>query len=66
MEPSNHDDDETLPNFIKETHPRKGDKNKQIAMTKVERAKEPQRCKPHKGKGTINIKTCTNHMKHIN
>jgi hypothetical protein len=39
MEPSNHDDDETLPNFIKEMHPKRGDKNKQIAMTKVETCK---------------------------
>jgi hypothetical protein len=28
MEPLNHHDDETLPNFIKRKHPKKGEKNK--------------------------------------
>jgi len=29
-------DDETLPNFVKRKHPRKGEKKKQRARTKVE------------------------------
>jgi hypothetical protein len=40
----NHDDDETLPNFIKKKHPRKGKKKDQRARTKVEAGKRaPQR-----------------------
>jgi hypothetical protein len=35
MEPLSHDHGETLPNFIKKTHPRKGEKKKQKIMTKV-------------------------------
>jgi hypothetical protein len=40
MEPLNHDDDETLPNFIKRKHPKKVEKNKQRARTKVEVGKK--------------------------
>jgi hypothetical protein len=40
MEPLNHDDDETLPNFIKRKHPKKGEKNKQRTRTKVEVGKK--------------------------
>jgi hypothetical protein len=45
MEPLNQDDDETLPNFIKRKHPKKGGKNKQRARTKVEagKTKAPKR-----------------------
>jgi hypothetical protein len=34
--------DETLPNFIKRKHPRKGEKNKQEARTKVQVSKQPK------------------------
>jgi len=37
-------DDETLPNFVKRKHPRKGEKKKQRARTKVEaRQRAPKR-----------------------
>jgi hypothetical protein len=36
------DNDETLPNFIKRKHPRKGEKKKQGASTKVQASKEPK------------------------
>jgi hypothetical protein len=36
------DNDETLPNFIKRKHPRKGEKKKQRASTKVQASKEPK------------------------
>jgi hypothetical protein len=39
MEPLNHDDDETLPNFMKRKHPRKGKKKDQRTRTKVEAGK---------------------------
>jgi hypothetical protein len=39
MEPLNHDDDETLANFIKRKHPRKRKKKNQRARTKVEAGK---------------------------
>ncbi len=45
--------DETLPNFIKRKHPRKGEKYKQTARTKVQANKEPKRGVPHGGNGTI-------------
>jgi len=35
--------DETLPNFIKRKHPRKGEKKKQSARTRVRADKRPQR-----------------------
>jgi hypothetical protein len=35
--------DETLPNFIKRKHPRKGEKKKQGARTKVHSSKQPKR-----------------------
>jgi hypothetical protein len=67
MEPLNHDDDETLPNFIKTKHPKKGEKNKQRTRTKVEAwKKKPQRGKLQGGNGTTSTKTSTGHMKHIN
>jgi hypothetical protein len=34
--------DETLPNFIKRKHPRKGEKKKQGARTKVQASKHPK------------------------
>jgi hypothetical protein len=40
MQPLNHHDDETLPNFIKRKHSKKGEKNKQRARTKVEVGKK--------------------------
>jgi hypothetical protein len=39
MEPLNYDDDLTLPHFIKKTHPKKGKKKKQSAITKVNAGK---------------------------
>jgi hypothetical protein len=66
MEPLNHDDDETLPNFIKTKHPKKGKKKKQRTRIKVGAGKKPQRGESQGGNGTISTKTFTNHMKHIN
>jgi hypothetical protein len=39
MEPLKHDDDETLPDFVKRKHLRKGEKKKQKVRTKVEACK---------------------------
>jgi hypothetical protein len=44
--------DETLPNFKKGKHPRKGEKKKQGARNKVQASKQPKRCGPQEGKGT--------------
>jgi hypothetical protein len=44
--------DETLPNFIKRKHPRKGEKKKQGASTKVQASKQPKRPGPQGGNGT--------------
>jgi hypothetical protein len=41
-----------IPNFIKRKHPRKGEKKKQWAKTKVQASKQPKRGKPPRGKGT--------------
>jgi len=38
--------DETLPTFIKKKHPRKGEKKKQGARTKVKASKQPKRGRP--------------------
>jgi hypothetical protein len=43
--------DETLSNFIKRKHPRKGEKKKQGARTKVQASKQPKRGPPQGGKG---------------
>jgi hypothetical protein len=43
---------EALPNFIKRKHPRKGEKKKQGAMTKVQASKQPKRGRPQGGNGT--------------
>jgi hypothetical protein len=43
--------DETLPNFIKRIHPRKGEEKKQGARTKVQASKQPKRGGPQGGKG---------------
>jgi hypothetical protein len=43
-------DDETLPNFIKRKYPRKGEKKKQGARTKVQASKQPKRGGPQGGK----------------
>jgi len=45
-----HVTDETLPNFDKRKHPRKGEKKKQGARTKVQGLKEPKRSRPQGGK----------------
>ncbi len=39
MDPLNYDDDLTLPDFIKKTHPRKGEKKKERSLIKVEACK---------------------------
>jgi len=44
--------DESLPNFIKRKHPRKGEQKKQGAWTKVQASKQPKRGGPQGGKGT--------------
>jgi hypothetical protein len=44
--------DETLPNFTKRKHPRKGEKKKQRARTKVQASKQPNTGGPQGGKGT--------------
>jgi hypothetical protein len=44
--------DETLPNFAKRKHPRKGEKKKQRARTKVQARKQPNTSGPQGGKGT--------------
>jgi hypothetical protein len=44
-------DDETLPNFIKGKRPRKGEKKKQGARTKVRAKKQPKRGGPLWSKG---------------
>jgi len=42
-----------LPNYIiKRKHPRKGEKRKQGARTKVQACKQPKRGRPHGGNGT--------------
>jgi hypothetical protein len=46
------DDDETLPNFIERKHPRKGEKRKPGAETKVRASKQPNKGGPQGGKGT--------------
>jgi hypothetical protein len=47
-----NDDVETLPNFTKRKHPRKGEKKKQEARTEVQASKQPKRGRPQGGKGT--------------
>jgi hypothetical protein len=44
-------DDETLSNFIKRKHPRKGEKKKQGTRTKVQVSKQPQKGRPRGRKG---------------
>jgi hypothetical protein len=41
-----------VPNFIKRKHPRKCEKKKQGARTKVQASKQPKRDGPQGGKGT--------------
>jgi hypothetical protein len=54
--------DETLPNFIKRKHPRKGEKKKQGARTKVQASKHPKRGRPQGGKGTTKNRTLQNQI----
>jgi len=57
--------DETLSNFIKEST-REGERKRNKEQgPKFWQAKEPQRDEPHGGKGKLNAKTTTSHMKHI-
>jgi hypothetical protein len=53
------ENDETLPNFIrkKKKHPRKGEKKKQGARTKVQASKQPNRGGPQGVKGTTKNRT---------
>jgi hypothetical protein len=46
--------DETSPTFIKRQHPRKGEKKKQGARTKVQASKWLKGGGPQGGKGTTN------------
>jgi hypothetical protein len=46
------DDEKPLPNFIKRKHPRRGEKKKQGARTKVQASKQPNKGGPQGGKGT--------------
>jgi predicted PurR-regulated permease PerM len=49
---------ETLPNLIKKKHPRKGEKKKQGARTKVQPSKEPKRGGPTRRQGnSLSIET---------
>ncbi len=48
---------ETPPNFIKRKHPRKGEKKKQGARTKVHVSKQPKWGRPQGGRGTIKYPT---------
>jgi hypothetical protein len=52
-----HVRDEILPNFLKRKHPRKEEKKKQGARTKVEDSKQPKRSRPQGGKGTTKNQT---------
>jgi hypothetical protein len=45
--------DETLPNFIERKHPRKGEKKKQGARTKVQASKQPNKGGSQGGMRTI-------------
>jgi hypothetical protein len=60
--------DETLPNFMKRKHPRKGEKKKQRARTKVQANKQLKRDACHtKVREPLSIETSTTScMKHIN
>jgi hypothetical protein len=58
--------DETLPNFVKRKHPRKGEKKKQWARTKVQASKQPKRGKPQGGKEPLSTESFTSCLKHIN
>jgi len=49
--------DETLPNFIKRKHPRKGEKKKQGARPKVQANKQPKKDGPYRGKGNTKNQT---------
>jgi hypothetical protein len=52
---------------MKRKHPRKGEKKKQGAKTKVQANKQPKRGSPPGGKGTTKNRTLLqSHMKHIN
>jgi hypothetical protein len=46
-----------LPNFIKRKHPRKEEKKKQGARTKVQTNKQPEGGRPPAGKGTTKNRT---------
>jgi hypothetical protein len=47
-----HVTNETLPNFKKRKHPRKGEKKNKGQRTKVQGSKQPKRSRPQGGKGT--------------
>jgi hypothetical protein len=51
---------ETLLNFIKRKHPRKREKKKQGARTKVQASKQPKRGRPEGGKGTTKYQNLQN------
>jgi hypothetical protein len=61
------DQDETLPNFIKRKHPRKGEKNKQGARTEVLlRANSPKEGGHKEEREPLITETSTSCLKYIN
>jgi len=60
------DQDETLPNFIKRKHPRKGEKNKQGARTEVLPANSPKEGGHKDEREPLITETSTSCLKYIN
>jgi hypothetical protein len=58
--------DETLPNFIKRKHPKKGEKKKQEARTKVQARKQPNKAGHQMERESLRNESSTSCMKHIN
>jgi len=59
-------DDETLPNFIKKKHPRKGEERKQGARIEVQASKEPNKGGPQEEREPLRTKPSRSRMKQIN
>jgi len=57
-----------VPNFIKRKHPRKGEKKKQGATTKVQarQANSPKEVAHKEKMEPLHIRSSTSRMKHIN
>jgi hypothetical protein len=58
--------DETLPNFKKRKHPRKQEKKKQRARTKVQASRQPREACHREVREPLSIETSISCMKHIN